>query len=213
MSLINLNEELNTYPIYFRSTSAPNTLARIKPNCNDITLLTLKTFRVFKSLGFFTEPDNKIVYRSHKDAIAKEDSYYYSLVYGLKDLSNRKNVATIEVNSSKTNKGLFAVNLSCLDNMHANGLLLKVKKRFRNHKFTPVNGWEFMYYLDLITNLEYEWTEKEIRMLDQLKTKGLSMDIASIIISKGFSYENMEAVIGLPTSWVEKAYGNVEAKY
>lgn len=211
MSLLNGSEEFDTYPIYMNKAANFGALIKISPNLDDIPIEALKTFRIFKSIGFFTEPENKIVYATHKPFIVKDDSYYYALVYSLNDDSRVNTLASIGVNAytTTTKRSLFATNIGSLDNIHVNDLPSIVKQRFSNHKFTPVNGWEFMYYLDLITNFSYNWTEHEIRILDQLKTDGLSMDAASLMLGRNFTYENMKEGIGLPLSWIEKAYGKV----
>lgn len=160
----------------------------------------VKSFKLFENIGFFTEPENKIVYNTYKNFIKVNNSFRYALCFPVPDSFSQAS----EVEVDTRTKHMFASTLSMLDNIALDKLSSHIKMRFRKYGFVPENGWKFIYYLDFITNCQHEWTEQEIRMLDKLKTDGLSMHTASMMVGKNLDYETMKDAIDFPLSWIKK---------
>jgi hypothetical protein len=161
----------------------------------------------FKKLGFF-QPDegNYVSFQSRLDLKNKERKIF-SLVFG--NSRDFMGGGLVVYGEPKHNGGITMIGgiLSSFGHVQLNSTEEKIYNRFNTYDFTPKNGWGLMYYLDFITGMTVEWSNEEIQLLDEYKTKGLLMAAAKILINKGIPVSAMEPAIGMPIAWVEKAYG------
>lgn len=152
-----------------------------------------KALEKFKDMGFFDENENDyVIFRAAYDSPLSNEGRSYSVVFGnVYDVFNGW-ISNLESEFPKRSK--------------------EVKRRLKKYRmfYKPVNGWEFMRYLDLITGSKIEWTAEDIRTLDEYKSAGLSMYSVKIMISKGVSLADMKSAIGLPKTWVERAYSGMK---
>jgi hypothetical protein len=171
-----------------------------------LTYSVIEVIERFKKLGFFQTKENNLVIFQRID-FRYDGRSVFQLSFGADDdyMGGGINVfvqPTVRTDATIINGMLGPVEETSLDDLEE-----KLLNRFNTYDFTPNNGWGFMYYLDFITGMTVEWSNEEIQLLDEYKTKGLLMAAAKTLINKGISVSAMEPAIGMPIAWVEKAYG------
>ena len=110
-------------------------------------------------------------------------------------------------NSTKAQPSLYSHGIQETDNTTAAKFINMAKNRFAQYSFTPENGWSYMYYLDLITDWHYVWSEEEIKLLSEYNDKDFSMNTAALLYDHGVAVKDMHHAIGMPASWVKQMYG------
>jgi hypothetical protein len=156
----------------------------------------LEVMNKLKVFGFLDEPENRIHFSEQNEAARSRTSFSIEFT--------KNNLLTFCLMVSTAQQTFWANNINNSTNTKMDRFFYEQVVRFNKFNFIPENGWGFMYYLDFRTLREYNWTEKQIKDLDKLKTLGFPMNIIPFLLERDYSTETMESFIGLPTLWIRK---------
>jgi len=168
---------------------------------------TLDAFEKLRSLGFLTEPENKIVCgkMAYPGAPLPEVSPHTYTHFRLSFPEVYHSISQFRVNLRTDLANANSVGRTGLE--HKFSTVEKLfESRFDGYEFTPVNGWGHMYYLDYITNWSRSWSDSEIKIIDDYKSEGYSMNAIAALLRANVPVRGMTDMIGLPASWLERAF-------
>lgn len=162
---------------------------------------TLEVFREIQKIGLLADPENRILFSAFHTP--EDKRYAFSILFTDKV---RRSEPCFRIRAQHKIE-VYVSPIDFLDRSSFNTLHSKMFRRFDTYGFTPVNGWEFMFYLDFVTGWKYSWSDKTIHLLDELVTNGIHLNEIWRQMECNVPFELIKESISLPDTWLKKAYG------